>query len=260
MSQLVLKSPAEIDTMDEANRIVRGILAELGERVKPGVSTLELDRYAEKRVREFGGVPAFKGYPHRGDGHDFPGTICASINDEIVHGVPSAERQLVDGDIISIDLGVQYRGYYGDSAESFAVGDVSDEALKLLSVTKESLRRGVEQAVAGNRVQDIGHHVQSWVESNGFSVIREFVGHGIGSQLHEEPQVPNYGRPGRGARLAVGMVLAIEPMVSAGGPAVVLSSEDGWTARTSDGSLAAHFEVSVALTENGPRVLGESAA
>jgi methionyl aminopeptidase len=256
VSGTVLKSPAEIRIMDEANAIVRGILAELRETIRPGMSTLQIDELAERRIRDAGGVPAFKGYPHRGDGRDFPGTVCASVNDEVVHGVPSATRVLSEGDIVSVDLGVHYQGYYGDSAETFPVGAVSDEASRLLQTTRDSLVLGLKQARLGNRVSDIGHVVQSHVEAAGFSVVREFVGHGIGSSLHEEPQVPNFGAPGRGMRLASGMVLAIEPMVNAGAPDVLLSAADGWTARTRDGSLSAHFEVSVAVTENGPVVLG----
>ena len=256
MSRMVLKSPAEIAIMHEANLIIRRIIDELRERVRPGTTTAEIDAYAEERVRAAGATPAFKGYPHRGDGRDFPGTVCTSVNDEVVHGVPSDRVTLKDGDIVSVDLGVLYKGYYGDSAETYAVGTIDKDAEKLLKITKESLKRGVEQARPGNRVSDIGHAVQQHVEANGFSVVREFVGHGIGSQLHEDPQVPNFGQPGRRERLVPGMVLAIEPMVNAGGPEVLLSAEDGWTARTRDGSLSAHFEVSVAITENGPRVLG----
>jgi len=256
VSRMVLKSSAEIAIMHEANLIIRRIIDELRERVRPGMTTAEIDAYAEERVLAAGATPAFKGYPHRGDGRDFPGTVCASVNDEVVHGVPSDRVTLKDGDIVSVDLGVLYKGYYGDSAETYAVGTIDKDAEKLLKITKESLERGVEQARPGNRVSDIGHAVQQHVEANGFSVVREFVGHGIGSQLHEDPQVPNFGQPGRRERLVSGMVLAIEPMVNAGGPEVLLSAEDGWTARTRDGSLSAHFEVSVAITENGPRVLG----
>lgn len=257
MSPMVLKSPAEIEVMDQANRIIRTILRDLGGMVRPGVSTLELDRYAEQQIREAGGVPAFKGYPHRNDGNDFPGTICSSVNGEVVHGVPSDHVRLEEGDILSVDLGVRYKGYYGDSAETFPVGSVSDEAARLMQVTREALARGVDQVRPDGRVSDIGHAVQKHVEANGFSVVREFVGHGVGSALHEEPQVPNFGKPGRGARLAPGMVLAIEPMVNAGGPEVMISADDGWTARTRDGSLSAHYEVSVAVTESGYRVLGD---
>jgi methionyl aminopeptidase len=248
MTRTVLKSPAEIRIMDEANRIVREILAELEARIRPGMSTLEIDAFAEDRIRRRGGVPAFKGYPHSGGGRDFPGTVCASINDEVVHGIPKADRRLREGDIVSVDLGVHYQGYYGDAAQTFPVGEIDDRARTLLKVTRESLARGVEQAREGNRVSDIGHEVQSYVEQHGFSVVREFVGHGIGSRLH--------GEPGHGARLVAGMALAIEPMVNVGSPEVLLSADDGWTARTRDGSLSAHFEVSVAVSEHGPVVLG----
>jgi methionyl aminopeptidase len=257
---MVLKSPAEIRIMDEANQIIRGILTDLTEKIRPGVSTLELDRFAERRIQEAGGVPAFKGYPHRGDGRDFPGTICASVNSEVVHGIPSENVLLTEGDIISVDLGVQYKGYYGDSAATYPVGSITEEAARLLAVTRRALGLGVEQVKPGNRVSDIGHAVQRHVEDNGFSVVREFVGHGIGACLHEDPQIPNFGEPGRGKRLVPGMVLAIEPMVNAGGSDVVLSADDGWTARTRDGSLSAHFEVSVAVTEEGHQVLGGPAA
>jgi len=255
---MVLKSPAEMQIMDEANTIVHRILDQLERMVRPGVTTMELDLYAERQVRAAGATPAFKGYPHRGDGRDFPGTVCSSVNSEVVHGIPSPHVELAEGDTISIDLGVRYRGFYGDSARTFAVGDISDEVQRLLDVTRESLELGVAQARPGNRVSDISHAVQQHVEAGGFSVVREFVGHGVGAQLHEEPQVPNFGEPGRRERLVQGMVLAIEPMVNAGSPDVVLSAEDGWTARTRDGSRSAHFEVSVAITEDGPWVLGRS--
>ncbi len=259
MNRTILKSPAEIEIMDRANRIIREILDELRTRIRPGVTTLEIDRFAEERITGAGGVPAFKGYRGPAGNREFPGTVCASVNDEVVHGIPSAAVVLGEGDIVSVDLGVLFGGYYGDAAETFPVGAVSDEARRLLDVTRESLRLGLREAKPGNRVSDIGHAVQRHVEANGFSVVREFVGHGIGSNLHEEPQVPNFGQPGRGARLLPGMVIAIEPMVNAGGPEVVVSAADGWTARTRDGSLSAHFELSVAVTENGPMVLGEPA-
>jgi len=255
---MVLKSNAEIGIMDEANAILRGILDDLREVIRPGISTLDIDAYAERRIREAGGVPAFKGYPHRGDGRDFPGTVCASVNSEVVHGVPSEGTVLAEGDIVSVDMGVLHKGYYGDSARTYPVGTITGDAQRLLDVTREALERGVAEARPGNRVSDIGHAVQTHVERAGFSVVREFVGHGIGARLHEDPQVPNFGQPGRRERLVPGVVLAIEPMVNAGGPDVVLSAEDGWTARTRDGSLSAHFEVCVAVTEQGPRVLGRS--
>ena len=253
---MVLKSPAEVEIMEQANSIIHEIHDALIERVAPGVTTADLDRFAEERCRAAGAVPAFKGYPHRGDGNDFPGTICASVNDEVVHGIPSSKVVLQDGDIISVDMGVLYKGYYGDAARTFPVGTISDEARRLLQVTQESLDKGVAQARPGNRVSDIGHAIQTHVEANGFSVVREFVGHGIGANLHEDPQVPNFGKPGRRERLVPGMVLAIEPMVNAGGPEVMISAQDGWTARTRDQQLSAHFEFSVAITEDGPHVLG----
>jgi methionyl aminopeptidase len=257
MSRLVLKSREEIEIMDQANRIVRRILAELAGRVAPGMTTLDLDHYAEQRIGEEGGTPAFKGYPHRGDGRDFPGTICTSVNDEVVHGVPSARTVLEGGDIVSVDLGVRFRGYYGDAAMTFPVGPIDERTARLLRVTREALDLGVLEAREGRRISDIGHAVQRHVEAHGFSVVREFVGHGIGSSLHEDPQVPNFGEPGKRERIVAGMVLAIEPMVNAGAPDVVLNAEDGWTARTRDGSNSAHFEVCVAVTEDGPRVLGQ---
>jgi methionyl aminopeptidase len=259
MSGLILKSPAEIEIMDLANAIVRRVLDELAGQIREGVNTLEIDRLAEQRIREAGAVPAFKGYPHPGAGHEFPGSVCTSVNSEVVHGIPSPHVVLRGGDTISVDVGVLYRGYYGDGARTFPVGRIDGEAARLLQVTERALELGVAQARVGNHVTDIGHAVQSHVEANGFSVVREFVGHGIGSHLHEEPQVPNFGQPGRRERLVPGMVLAIEPMVNAGSPDVVLSAEDGWTARTRDGSRSAHFEVCVAITEGGPLVLGLTA-
>jgi methionyl aminopeptidase len=253
---MVLKSPAEIEIMHQANLVLRGIIEDLRDLIKPGVTTLEIDRFAEERIIQAGGVPAFKGYPHRGDGRDFPNTVCTSVNNEVVHGIPSDRVVLNEGDIISVDMGILYKGYYGDTAETYPVGRINGETEKLLEVTREALDIGLRQARVGNRVSDIGHAVQTHVEKNGFSVVREFVGHGIGSKLHEEPQIPNFGQPGRRERLVPGMVLAIEPMVNQGTSDVVLSAEDGWTARTRDGRLSAHFELCVAVTENGPQVLG----
>lgn len=258
MSRLVLKSPAEVEIMNQANRIVRRILDELSEMIHPGMTTMDIDAYAEKTIRDAGAIPAFKNYPHRGDGRDFPGSACTSLNDEIVHGIPSPHVVLSEGDTISVDLGVVRQGYYGDGARTFAVGKIDDEVQKLLDVTERALELGIQQARVGNRVTDIGHAVQQHVEAHGYSIVREFVGHGIGSSLHEEPQVPNFGLPGRRERLLEGMVLAIEPMVNAGSPEVLLSAEDGWTAKTRDGSRSAHFEVCVAVTASGPWVLGQS--
>jgi methionyl aminopeptidase len=249
---MVRKTIGEIELMDEANRIVHRVLDGIELRLAPGVTTAELDRFAESTIREAGGVPAFLNYK------GYPATICASRNDVIVHGIPSDEP-LVGGDIVGIDCGVLYQGYYGDAARTFRVGEVAPETERLLEVTRRSLQLAVEQVRVGGRLSDIGHAVQRYVERHGFSVVREFVGHGIGTALHEEPQVPNFGRPGQGPRLEPGIVLAIEPMVNAGGPGVRVDG-DGWTARTDDGSMSAHFEYSVALTDTGPRVLGVEAA
>jgi len=234
--------------MREAGRLVGEVLTELTARVKPGVTTAELDDLAEQRIRKAGAIPAFKGY------HGYPATICASINEEVIHGIPSGRRVLNEGDVISIDVGASLDGYFGDSAVTLAVGKVSEEAATLLRVTEESLFKAIERVRPGGRISDIGHAVQAHVEAYGFSVVREFVGHGIGQRMHEEPQVPNYGEPGRGPRLAEGMVLAIEPMVNAGKPAVKVLG-DGWTAVTRDRSLSAHFEHTVAVTANGPWIL-----
>jgi methionyl aminopeptidase len=245
---IVLRSKAELERMRAAGRLVGEVLTELSAQVAPGVSTADLDVLAEKLMLDAGGIPAFKGY------HGYPASICASINDEVIHGIPSGRRLLKDGDIISIDVGVSLNGYFGDSAVTVPVGQVSEHAARLLRVTEESLYKAIDQVRPGSRVSDIGHVVQHHVESNGFSVVREFVGHGIGQKMHEEPQVPNYGEPGRGPRLSEGMVLAIEPMVNAGQPAVKVLS-DGWTAVTRDGSLSAHFEHTVAVTASEPWIL-----
>jgi methionyl aminopeptidase len=244
---IVCKSPAEIDKMRAANQLVARVLDELASMVAPGVSTADLDEAAETKVRAAGAEPAFKGY--RG----YPATLCASVNEQVVHGIPN-RRAMASGDIISLDMGVKLNGYYGDSAVTVAVGTVSDEVARLLRVTQEALEKGIAQVRVGGRISDIGHAIQAHVESQGFSVVREFVGHGIGAALHEEPQIANYGEPGRGPRLAEGMTLAIEPMVNMGRAAVKVLS-DGWTAVTKDGSLSAHFEHTVAVTKNGPDVL-----
>ncbi|MEP6917161.1 MAG: type I methionyl aminopeptidase [Acidobacteriota bacterium] len=244
---IVCKSPAEIERMRAANTLVAEVLTELAGMVAPGVTTADLDRVAEKRVRAGGAEPAFKGY--RG----YPCTLCASVNEQVVHGIPSA-RALREGDIISLDMGVKLNGFYGDSAVTVPVGRVSEQAETLLRVTRESLEKGIEQVRLGGRISDIGHAIQVHVEAHGFSVVREFVGHGIGAALHEDPQIANYGEPGRGPRLAEGMVLAIEPMVNVGRPAVKVLG-DGWTAVTKDGSLSAHFEHTVAVTKAGPLIL-----
>ena len=245
---IVCKSPAELARMRAANALVAEVLDELRAMAAPGVTTAELDAVVETRVREAGAVPAFKGY--RG----YPATLCASINEEVVHGIPSAKRALRDGDIVSLDVGVLLDGFYGDSALTVGVGAISQEAETLLRVTDEALHRAIAVVKIGARVSDVGHAVQTYVEASGFSVVREFVGHGIGTKLHEEPQIPNYGEPGRGPRLAEGMVLAIEPMVNVGRAAVKVL-DDGWTAVTTDGSLSAHFEHTVAVTAAGAQVL-----
>ena len=245
---IICRSAAELEKMRAAGRLVGEVITELAAHVAPGVTTAVLDAMAEERIRAAGAVPAFKGY------HGYPATICASINEEVIHGIPSGRRILNEGDIVSIDVGASLDGYYGDSAVTLAVGPVSEEAATLLRVTEESLHKAIDRVRLGGRISDIGHAVQQHIEAYGFSVVREFVGHGIGQRMHEEPQVPNYGEPGRGPRLTEGMVLAIEPMVNAGKPAVKVLG-DGWTAVTRDGSLSAHFEHTVAVTADGPRVL-----
>lgn len=248
---IVCKSPSEIEKMRRSGRIVRQVLEAVRQEVAPGKTTMDLERLAERKIKELGAKPAFKGY------YDYPCVLCTSVNDEIVHGIPSERKILKKGDIVSIDCGVVLDGFYGDAAITVPVGDeVSPELQKLLEVTRESLEHGIKAAQIGNTVGDVGAAVQQVVEANGFSVVREFVGHGIGTKLHEDPQVPNYGTPGHGARLRDGMVLAIEPMVNAGRPETRVLS-DKWTAVTEDGSYSAHFEHCVAVTKNGPVVLTE---
>lgn len=248
-----LKSPQEIEIMRRANLIVAEVLLELKKKVAPGVTTLELDELAEKLTLKRKAHPAFKGYSVAG--RIFPRCLCVSINEEIVHGIPSS-RALREGDIVGLDYGVIYDGFYGDSAVTVGVGQVSEEARHLIEVTEQSLYKGIEQLQVGKRLGDVGAAVQELAESAGYSVVRAFVGHGIGQRLHEEPPVPNFGEPDRGIRLKEGMVLAIEPMVNAGGFEVEIK-DDGWTAVTKDGSLAAHFEHSVAVTKNGPYILSQ---
>ena len=245
---IVCKSRAEIEKMRRSGHIVREVLEHVRALVAPGVSTMDLERAAEKKIEEAGAKPAFKGY------FDYPCVLCTSINQEIVHGIPSEKRVLKAGDIVSIDCGVVLDGYYGDAAITVPVVEVSPELTKLLEITEASLYRGIEAARVGNTVGDVGAAVQELVEANGFSVVREFVGHGIGTRLHEEPQVPNFRTRGHGARLREGMVLAIEPMVNFGKPGTRLLS-DKWTAVTEDGSHSAHFEHCVAVTEDGPLIL-----
>ncbi len=246
---ITIKSAREIETMREAGRILAGTLALLSRHVREGVSTADLDAIAEDFIRSHDGArPSFKGL------YDFPATLCTSINHEIVHGIPSPARVLRDGDILSVDCGVWLDGLHADSAVTLPVGPVDAETARLLRVTQEALEAGIEAAVVGNHVGDIGHAVQRIVEGAGFSVVRELVGHGIGTSFHEEPQIPNYGKPKRGPRLVVGMTLAIEPMVNVGGPEI-RTLGDKWTVVTADGSLSAHFEHTVVIAKDGPRIL-----
>lgn len=246
---IVCKSTAEIEKMRHSGHLVREILDALKAAVRPGVSTMDLERIAAKMIADAGAKPAFKGY------YDYPCVLCTSINQEIVHGIPSEKRLLREGDIVSIDCGVILDGYFGDAAITVAVGpEISPDLRKLLEVTEASLYRGIEQARVGNNVGDVGAAVQEYVEAAGFSVVREFVGHGIGTRLHEEPQVPNFGSRGQGAKLREGMVLAIEPMVNTGSPGARVL-EDKWTAVTEDGGYSAHFEHCVAVTKDGPVIL-----
>lgn len=247
---IILKSKEEVGKIASASRIVAESLEALKDFIKPGMTTKELDLFVEKKILEKGGVPAFKGY------RNFPATLCISINEEVVHGIPSSDRVIQPGDIVGLDLGAIYDGFYGDSAITIPVGEVSPEARRLIQVTEESLHAGIDRAREGNRLSDISHAVQSVVEKAGYTVVTDFVGHGIGRSLHEEPQVPNFGPPGRGPRLREGMVLAIEPMVNMGKSDVKVL-EDRWTAVTSDGSLSAHFEHTVAITKEGPVILSK---
>ncbi len=246
---IVLKSDKEIELMREAGRIVAYVWQELEKKVAPGISGKELDRYAERIILEKGAIPVFKG--HRG----FPGAICVSANEVIVHGIPT-KKKLEEGDIVSLDVGVKYKGYCGDGAITLPVGRVSPEAKRLIEVTRDSLFKAIKQAKVGNHLSDISWAVQSFVEKQGFSIIRKFVGHGIGKEIHEDPRIPNFGKPHQGAVLEKGMVFCIEPMVSAGGYEVEISS-DGWTATTRDKSLSAHFEHMVAITGRGAEILTE---
>ncbi len=244
---IVLKSSEELKILEKVNGIVAIILRELGERIKPGITTGELDGYAEGRIREEGALPAFKGY--RG----YPATLCVSVNDVIVHGIPS-ERKIRENDIVGIDIGAKYNGFYGDSAATFPVGKISYKAQKLIDVTKGALERGISEVKEGNRLGDVSNAIQQYAENAGFSVVRHFVGHGIGRELHEEPQIPNFGDAGQGVRLKNGMVLAIEPMINEGSYDVKILN-DGWTAVTKDGRLSAHFEHTVAIAEGKAKIL-----
>ena len=245
---VVLKTSRELGIMKEACRISAGALQTVGKAVEPGVTTAELDRLAEKYIRSQGAVPNFKNYC------GYPATACISINNEVIHGIPSAKRVIKAGDIVSVDLGAMFNGYHGDNAATFACGDVSDEAKRLMQTTKDALYEGIAAATAGSRIGDISYAIQRTVEAAGFSVVRQYVGHGIGTALHEAPEVPNFGTAGRGIRLLPGMTLAIEPMVNAGGFDVKVLP-DGWTVLTKDGSLSAHFEHTVVITPDGPKIM-----
>jgi methionyl aminopeptidase len=245
---ITIKSKSEFDTMRRAGRLVAETLDKLQTAVKPGMSTGELDKIAYAHITKNGGVPSFKGY------HHFPASICTSVNDEVVHGIPSKRRIVEEGDIISIDCGAIIDGWHGDAALTVAVGHTTPDMERLMQVTEESLHKGIEQAVAGRRLGDVSAAIQRHAEAHGYSVVREYVGHGIGRQMHEEPQVPNWGTPGRGVLLKLGMALALEPMVNAGKAAIRVLKDD-WTVVTEDGKWSAHFEHTVALTENGPEIL-----
>ena len=248
-----LKTPEQLRYMREAGKITAEVLLYAESILRDGMSTGELDQKIRAFIEHHGGKPTFLGYG------GFPGSACISLNDEVIHGIPSSKRIIRDGDLVKVDVGVTYRGYIGDSARTFAVGTVSEQAKQLIETTRDSFFRGMEAAVSGNRIGDIGNAVESRVTADGFSVVRQYVGHGVGRELHEEPEVPNYGTPGRGARLYPGMTLAIEPMVNAGkGEVRVLS--DGWTVVTKDGSLSAHYENTIVITDNGPMILTDASA
>ncbi|MBO5227561.1 MAG: type I methionyl aminopeptidase [Lachnospiraceae bacterium] len=245
---IVLKTGRELKIMKEACRISAGALQVAGKAVEPGITTAEIDKLAEDYIRSQGGEPNFKNY------EGYPATACISINNEVIHGIPSKARKLKAGDIVSIDLGAKFEGYHGDNAATFACGDVSAEAKRLMDTTRESLYEGISAAVSGGRIGDIGHAIQSYVEARGYSVVRKFIGHGIGTHLHEAPEVPNFGTAGRGIRLMPGMTLAIEPMINAGKSDVKILP-DGWTVLTTDGSLSAHFEHTIVVTPDGPKIM-----
>jgi len=245
---IICKSPAEIEKLRTSGNLVRRLLGEIRDLVRPGITTLDLERFVAKRLKEVEAKSAFKGY--RG----YPCCLCASLNDEVIHGIPSDRRKLAEGDILSLDLGLVLHGYFGDSALTVPVGAINESAQRLLKITQEALELAIDKVRLGNRLGDISSTVQEYVERNGYSVVREFVGHGIGKAMHEEPQVPNFGQAGHGPVLKEGMVFAIEPMVNTGGPEVRIL-DDNWTAVTTDGGLSAHFEHMVAVTRNGPDVL-----
>ena len=247
----IVKNSEQIMLMKQAGKITSEALLVAREMIRPGVSTKEIDQKVRRFIESSGAVPSFLGYG------GFPGSACISVNDEVIHGIPSAKKILMEGDIVKVDVGARFRGYNGDSARTFPVGKVSDEALKLISVTEQSFYEAMKVAKAGNRIGDIGHAVESFVISNGFSVVKDYVGHGIGTEVHEDPQIPNYGSAGRGARLYTGMTLAIEPMVNVGDFRVT-TKKDGWTVVTNDGSLSAHYENTIAITDGEPIVLTDA--
>ncbi len=252
---VTIKSEKEIKLMKEACRVTSLVYKEIEKIIKPGMTTMELDKFAEKIIKENGGIPAQKGYPSGMRGvPPFPATLCISINDEVIHGIPSHKKVIQDGDVVSIDLVVYKDGYNGDAARTFIVGNGSDEAKKLVDITKKAFFEGIKYAVKGNRIGDISHAIGEFVESHGYNVVREFQGHGIGREMHEDPGIPNYGKAGRGIRLEPGMTLAIEPMVIAGARDIY-QDYDGWTILTQDGSLSAHYENTILITEKEPEVL-----
>jgi methionyl aminopeptidase len=246
-----IKSPQEIETIAEGGKLLRDILLRTAKLVKPGVTTLELSNFADAEIRTAGGVPSFIGYGDKDN--PFPAALCTSVNDVVVHGIPNAEK-LMEGDIVGLDIGMKYKGLFTDTAITVPVGRISEKQQRLISITKQSMELGIAQAQVGNRIGDIGYAVQKFAEKNGYGVVRDLVGHGVGYDVHEDPQVPNYGKPGTGAKLVEGMVIAIEPMLCTGTYHIYFD-DDGWTIRTEDGGLSAHFEHTVAVTKNGPRLL-----
>jgi methionyl aminopeptidase len=253
---VTIKRASEVEAMRSAGRILAGILEVLRAELRPGVSTGELDAIAERMIRDAGAVPSFKGY---GSNPPFPGSICASINDEVVHGIPSPRRRLADGDIVSIDIGCIVDGWHADCARTWAIGPVPATVTELIDATRRGMEAGIAAAVPGNRLGDIGHAIETVAHAHGYGIVRPFVGHGIGQSMHEDPQVPNYGRPGTGMRIEAGMCFAIEPMYTLGSDEVFVA-DDNWTVRTADGSLSAHFENTIAVTDAGPRLLTDQQA
>lgn len=245
---IVLKSPRELGLMRDANKIVAETHAFLAEHLVAGITTAEIDYLGEEYIKKLNAIPSFKGY------QGYPASVCISINEEVVHGIPNKKRVIKEGDLVSIDIGAYYEGFHGDAARSYGIGKISVETERLLKVTEQSFFKGIEKAFIGNRLTDISHEIQKYAESNGFSVVRDYVGHGIGRKMHESPQIPNFGRPNRGPLLKAGMTLAIEPMINAG-TFQVKSLDDGWTVVTSDGKLSAHYENTIAITEEGPEIL-----